>query len=63
MYINRTVIRWRIDQVFHGGRRGAFAPNWQHPPVVSLFFLILAILWFGFFRYFRHVELKTDRGT
>jgi hypothetical protein len=63
MAINRTTIRWAVDQTVHGGEKGAREPNWQHPPVVWLFFLTLAALWFGFFRYFRQVELEFDRGT
>jgi hypothetical protein len=63
MAVNRTVIRWTVDQTVHGGGKGAREPNWQHPPVVWLFFLTLATLWFGFFRYFRRLELEHDSGT
>ena len=63
MAVNRTVIRWAVDQTVHGGEKGAREPNWQHPPVVWLFLLTLAALWYGFFRYFRRVELEFDSGT
>ena len=63
MAINRTVLRWAVDQSVHGGEKGAREPNWQHPPVVSLFLLILAALWLGFFQYFGRMELKLDRGA
>ena len=62
IYLSRHVIRWKMDQVFRGGGNGAPEPNWQHPPVVSLFFLVLAALWIGFFRYFRVLERRAAGG-
>ena len=51
MYISKSSLKWRADQTFFAGKYNVPEPNWQHPPVVGLFMLILAVMWFMFFRY------------
>ncbi len=52
MYVNRTYFRWKADQVFHGGAKGAREPNWQHPDQVAWFMLVLCVAWIVMLRRF-----------
>ncbi|OHC76570.1 MAG: hypothetical protein A3G18_13480 [Rhodospirillales bacterium RIFCSPLOWO2_12_FULL_58_28] len=45
MYINRTYLRWKFDQLLHGKEGTVMPPRRQHPPVVGIWILILFGLW------------------
>lgn len=45
MYLNRTYLRWKFDQLLHGKEGTVMPPRRQHPPVVGVWILILLGLW------------------